>query len=157
MYYEAARVSILASSGCALYLSTYAGMQFNKYTSLAEKAAKVSNTASSDVNMTQKSVGLAILANLFSVASVAYVSFKQDGWTGYIALFNTILQCAAYKVIQGYWTSAKPNSALGKLVPGATEYADGWTRMTRVSKLLIVSGGFWTAITMMASPGSKLV
>lgn len=157
MYSEAARVSLLVSSTYALYLSANSGILFNRYTSLSEKAAKVSDTAAHDQQMTEKTVGLAILSSLFSVVSVIYVSVKGGGWIGYIALFNVILQCASYKVLQNYWTSAKPNSALGSLVPGASDYARGWTQMTRVQKLQIIAGGLWTAITMMAAPGSTLI
>lgn len=153
MYSEATRLSLLASSSYALYLSSRAGLLFNNYRPTAEKAAKFSSTAKHDMQMTQKTVGLAIIANLFSLASLAYVSVKQNGWSGYIALFNTVLQCATYKTLQNYWKS-QGTSGVEKL-PGAGEYTDGWKMMQTVQSVQLVSGGLWTLFTMINTQHSK--
>lgn len=156
MYTEIVRLSLLATSSYALYLSGTSAQQLTKYKSMSEKAAKVSSTAQSELEQTQKTVGIAVLASVFSLGSLAYTQWLQatsrTGWTNYVALFNTILMCLAYKAVQNYWKSDKAPKKNKTGWTGVGDYADSWRKMEEVQAVLMVTGGLWTLATMMASP-----
>lgn len=156
MYTEIVRLSLVATSTYALYLSGTSASQLTKYKSISEKAAKVSSTAQSELDQTQQTVGIAVLVSVFSLGSLAYTQFLQanskTGWTSYLALFNTVLMCVAYKAVQSYWKSDKAPKKSKTGWTGVGEYADSWRKMERVQSVFLVSGGLWTLATMMGSP-----
>lgn len=156
MYGAIVRLSLLATSTYALYLSGTSASQLTKYKSISEKAAKVSSTAQSELDNTQQTVGIAVLASVFSIGSLAYTQFLQSnaktGWTNYLALFNTILMCIAYKSVQSYWKSDKAPKKGKTGWTGVGEYADSWRKMEQVQSVFLITGALWTVATMMASP-----
>lgn len=158
MYAEIVRCSILGASSYAIYLSGTAAQQLQSYLSISQKAAKVSSTAEDELNMTSKTVGVAVLSSIFSLASLVYVHFKADAWTNYISLFNTCLTCFAYKSVQRYWKSGDGGGASGasKNLPGAGDYMDAWGKMQQLQPVLLALAGLWTGSTMLASPNKFL-
>ncbi|CCG83648.1 protein of unknown function [Taphrina deformans PYCC 5710] len=150
MYRELVSIGLVGTTTCALYLSATAGYLLNGYKSTSEKLAKVSSTAQKDLEDTQKTVGIALLSSIFSLSSLAYIQYRPK-WTVYVSLFNTLLEVLAYRMILGYWKDNEPTKTMKKL-PGMVDYTTAWSKMHMLEKVIVVSGGGWCLMTMMASP-----
>lgn len=152
MYTELVSVSVLGVSSYGLYLASSAGLLLNSYRPNAERAAKISSTAASQLADTQKTVGVALLTTVFSIFSLGFVRYR-DGWAAYAGLFNTLLATLSYRMILGYWKDNKPSKTMEK-VPGVGDYSAAWRKMQTLQNVLLALGGGWCFLTMLGSPHS---